>query len=206
MRDQTIQGFLARLAAREPAPGGGTTAALHAAQSAALIGMVARYSDGERFAEHAEAITGIVNESEDLLARSLRLAEIDAYAFTAVSNAYALPKGTDEEKATRSAAIAASLLGACRPPADVIDAADRLLELAERLLPIGNRNVITDVAAAAEAARSAATTSRVNIEVNLGGVADDQARRELIVTNNSVDALCDRADKISAAVRAVISV
>ena len=37
---------------------------------------------------------------------------------------------------------------------------------------MGNRNVVSDVAAAAEAARAAATTARVNIEINLGGIPD----------------------------------
>ena len=49
MRDQTIEAFLSELAARVPAPGGGATAALHAAQAAALLAMVARYSDGPRY-------------------------------------------------------------------------------------------------------------------------------------------------------------
>ena len=47
MHDEKIGDFLARLADRVPAPGGGATAALHAAQGAALLGMVARYSSGE---------------------------------------------------------------------------------------------------------------------------------------------------------------
>src|SRR5439155_1336442 len=49
MRDDTIAAFLDQLAARVPAPGGGATAALHAAQAAALLAMVARYSDGAKY-------------------------------------------------------------------------------------------------------------------------------------------------------------
>ena len=56
MRNDTVENFLHALAARVPAPGGGATAALHAAQAAALVAMVARYSDGPRFAEHAELV------------------------------------------------------------------------------------------------------------------------------------------------------
>ena len=40
------------------------------------------------------------------------------------------------------------------------------------LLPAGNQSMITDVAAAAEAARAAAVTARLLIEVNLSGIAD----------------------------------
>ena len=48
MRKASIEDFLDRLAARMPAPGGGAVAALHAAQGAALLAMVARYSDGAK--------------------------------------------------------------------------------------------------------------------------------------------------------------
>ncbi|MEO7196744.1 MAG: cyclodeaminase/cyclohydrolase family protein, partial [Pseudonocardiaceae bacterium] len=44
MKDDTIGDFLDQLAARVPAPGGGAAAALSAAQAAALLSMVARYS------------------------------------------------------------------------------------------------------------------------------------------------------------------
>ena len=48
IRDQTIGEFLDQLAERVPAPGGGAAAALLAAQGAALLGMVARYTTGEK--------------------------------------------------------------------------------------------------------------------------------------------------------------
>jgi Tetrahydrofolate dehydrogenase/cyclohydrolase, catalytic domain/Formiminotransferase-cyclodeaminase len=38
VRDETVEAFLGQLAARVPAPGGGATAALHAAQAAAVPG------------------------------------------------------------------------------------------------------------------------------------------------------------------------
>lgn len=205
MREKTIDDFLTQLAARVPAPGGGATAALHAAQAAALIGMVGRYSTGEKYAAHAEEIGRIVADADELRAEALRLAENDAAAFAAVADAFRLPKGTDDEKSARSAAIAAALLGACTPPADVIEAAGSLIELAEGLLPVGNRNVITDVAAASEAARAAATTARVNIEINLAGITDEESRRALIAATGKVDPIAERAEKVTAAVRAGIS-
>src|SRR5918998_5968465 len=176
MRTDTVDTFLEQLAARVPAPGGGATAALHAAQAAALVAMVARYSDGAKYAHHAEAIRRIRDAADELRENALTLAEDDAAAFTAVTEAYRLPKTTDAEAAERSAAIAAAVLGAARPPAFVVGVAGRVLELAEELLPVSNRNVVSDVAAAAEAARAAATTARVNIEINLGGITDAVAR------------------------------
>ncbi|MGI5289212.1 cyclodeaminase/cyclohydrolase family protein [Nonomuraea polychroma] len=200
MRDLKIVDFLTELADRRPAPGGGTTAALHAAQAAALLGMVARYSTGEKYADHAETIVAVIAETDTLRARALKLAEEDAAAFTAVTDAYRLPQGEQ-----RSAAIAAALAGAAEPPARVIEEAARVIELCELLLPIGNRNVVTDVAAAAEAARAALTTARVNVEVNLGGVKDEHVREKLNIRLSGVDAAVARADWVTSEVREEIN-
>src|SRR5687767_7450484 len=119
-RTDTIDDFLTRLAARVPAPGGGATAALHAAQAAALVAMVARYSDSAKFADHAEEIGTIAATADRLRENALGLAAEDAAAFTAVTEAYALPKGTPDEAGARSAAIAKALVGAASVPAIVV--------------------------------------------------------------------------------------
>ena len=201
MRTDTVETFLAQLAARVPAPGGGATAALHAAQAAALVAMVARYSDSAKYADHAGEVATITATADRLRENALGLAEEDAAAFTAVTEAYRLPKGTADEAATRSEAIARALVAAANVPAIVVRVADQVLGLAEQLLPIGNRNVISDVAAAAEAARAAATTARVNVEINLGGIKDPATWGELAAVVDTIDDLVLRAEKVTAAVR-----
>ncbi len=203
MRDDTIAAFLDQLAARVPAPGGGATAALHAAQSAALLAMVARYSDGPRY--DADVMSRIVAEADALREDALALAEADAAAFGAVAEAYRLPRTTEQETKDRSESISSALGGAARPPADVVRTALLLTSLAEELRPAGNRNVITDVAAAAEAARAAAVTARLAIEVNLKGITDPVLRDEFAATVAVTDTVIARADQIVAAVREEIS-
>jgi methenyltetrahydrofolate cyclohydrolase len=203
MRDETIGSYLGQLAARVPAPGGGAVAALDAAQSAALVAMVARYSNGARY--DTDLMARIFTEADGLRDQAVQLAEADAAAFGAVSAAYQRPKDTHGQKEARSAAIAEALGAAAQPPADVITVSRRLIELAELLLPAGNRNVITDVAAAAEAARAAAVTARVNIEVNLRGVKDAGLSGELTATAAVTDEIIARADQIVAAVRQEIA-
>lgn len=205
MRNDTIDGFLHALADRVPAPGGGASAALHAAQAAALVAMVARYTDGPKYAEHAELVHKIRDTADQLRGEALSLAEDDVAAFTAVTEAYRLPKGDERLAAERTNAIEAATLGAARPPEALVHLVSRVLALAEDLLPIGNRNVISDVAAAAEAARAAATTARVNIEINLGGISGTAARAELVAAADSVDRLAERADGLTAAVRAELA-
>jgi formiminotetrahydrofolate cyclodeaminase len=205
MRDETIAEFLRQLAARVPAPGGGATAGLHAAQSAALLAMVARYSDGPKYAEHADLIDRVRTEADALIDDTVALAEADADAFGAVAEAYKLPKDTDDDKQARSAAIEAALAGAAKVPADVVQAALRLAGLAEELLPVANRNVLTDVGAAAEAARAAAVTAALNIEVNLRGIKDTELRSSLQGTAALTSEVTLISERVVAAVRKEIA-
>jgi methenyltetrahydrofolate cyclohydrolase len=201
MRDEKIGEFLDRVADRVPAPGGGASAAFQSALGAALLSMVARYSTGEQYAGHQEAIGRILAEADELRSIALRLAEADAEAFMAVSEAYQMPKSTEADRAARAGAIARALVNAAWPPAQVIGVAGMVVDLAEALAVIGNRNVISDVAAAAEAARAAAATARVNVEISLAGISDAQAGLEMIAQAGKADGIIARAEQITSAVR-----
>ena len=204
MRDETITAFLDQLAARVPAPGGGATAALHAAQSAALLAMVARYSDGAKYG--ADLMNHIITEAD-----GIRNECPDPGRKETPRRSGRWPTRTRcPRRPTRSdrpvsAAITVALGEAARPPADVIRLALLLVSLAEELLPAGNRNVITDVAAAAEAAWAAAVTAQVNIEVNLRGMKDPTVEGELAAMGEVTDEVVTRADQVVAAVREEIS-
>ena len=111
MLDESIGSFLTRLAARSAAPGGGATGALQAAQAAALLAMVARFSDGPRY--DAETVGRVRAAADGLADEAAGLAAADSAAFEKVIAAYGLPKDTSEAKAARSAAIADAM--AARP-------------------------------------------------------------------------------------------
>jgi methenyltetrahydrofolate cyclohydrolase len=201
VRDEKIGDFLDQVADRVPAPGGGAVAALQAALGAALLAMVGRYSVGRDFADHAETISRIVAEADELRSIALRLAEADASAFAAVAEAYRLPKATDEEKQVRTEAIAEAVINASWPPAQVIGVSSMVVDLSEALVLIGNRNVLSDLAAAAEAASAAVAAARVNVEINLAGIEDEQASLEMIAQADKADDIIKRARQITAAVR-----
>ncbi|MEU2348845.1 cyclodeaminase/cyclohydrolase family protein [Modestobacter sp. NPDC049651] len=198
---QPLGDFLGQLAARLPAPGAGATAAIEAALAASLVAMVGRFTTGERYAEHAAVVAEVVRQADAERETCLAAAAADEAAFPAVTEAYRLPKGTPEEQTARREAVRAAQLGAARPPSAVISAAVELVALAERLLPIANPNVVSDVAAATSAARAAATTARLAVEVNLRGITDETARAELTASVARVDGLVHRADAVEAAVR-----
>ena len=203
MRDETIGSFLTRLAARSATPGGGATGALQAAQAAALLAMVARFSEGPRY--DTETVGRIRAAADGLVDESVELAAADEAAFGQVAAAYKLPKDNDEAQAARSGAIADASAGAARPPADLMAAALRLVGLAEELLPVANKNVISDIAAASAAISGAAVTAAVNIEANLPGIKDTGLKAELTATAALADGVADRAGRLLEAVRQEIT-
>jgi formiminotetrahydrofolate cyclodeaminase len=64
-----------------------------------------------------------------------------------------------------------------------------------------NPNVISDVAAAAEAARAAAATARVNLEINLSGIKDSDVLSALVAAIETADVVIEEADSLSQRVR-----
>ncbi|MBF6331297.1 cyclodeaminase/cyclohydrolase family protein [Nocardia transvalensis] len=202
--ESTIGRYLDDLAAKIPAPGGGAVAALHAAQAAALVAMVARYTTRAKDADNRPVVDRIIDAADAARARSLALAEADATAFTAVGTAYKLPKSTDTEAAAREQAIAAALLQAARVPAAVVAEADEILSLAADLLPIGNPNVVTDIGAAADAARAAAASSQLNIAINVASLSDHHAE-EFAPVLRRIEEILARADALHNDVVAAIA-
>lgn len=201
--ESTIGRYLDDLAAKIPAPGGGAVAALHAAQGAALVAMVARYTTRAKDADNRPAIDRIIAAADAARERALALADADATAFTAVGAAYKLPKDTDEQVAARKEAIASALLQAARVPAAVVAEADEVLSLAADLLPIGNPNVVTDIGAAADAARAAAASSQLNIAINVGSLGDHEAE-EFAPALQRIEEIFARADALHTDVLAAV--
>ena len=195
---QSIGDFLGQLAARMAAPGAGATAAIEAALAASLVAMVGRFTKDE---EHAELVGEIVAAADAQRDTCLEAAADDEAAFSSVAEAMKMPHGTAQEKQERRRRLSEVSLDAARPPLAVLASAGELVELATALLPIANRNLISDVAAATIAARAAATTARLAVEANLPGIDDEAARAYMVSAVAVVEDLTRRADEIEAQVR-----
>ena len=118
--ETSIDEFLARLASKDPTPGGGSAAAIMGAMGAALISMVCNVSFGKKGYEAAEPeLREVCAQSEALRSRLTAMVAEDVSAFGELMAAYKLPKETDEEKQRRSLAIQASLKRATEVPLGV---------------------------------------------------------------------------------------
>ena len=172
----TVREYAAALASGEPTPGGGSAAALVGALGAALGEMVSNFTAGKEGWEQVEPALAILTTHRNAL---LDLTDQDAEAYAGVGAAYKLPRGTDEEKTARAAAIQEALKAAAQVPLAVIDHVCAAVEALPTILEHGNRNLVSDVGVAADFAQSALRCAWLNVEVNLASVKDDDYKTEI---------------------------
>ena len=168
-----LKDFLDRLASDAPTPGGGTAAAVTGAMGAALVEMVAALTlSKDKFADSHAAVRVIADAAAAARAELLALAREDAEAYDAVVAARKLPKGTDEEKAARSGALAAANRRATEAPMHTARAAVKLLALVPDLVEKGNPNAASDAGSSALLLEASCVAALLNVGINLPGIAD----------------------------------
>lgn len=163
--------FVDELSTDSPAPGGGSVAALCAAQSAALVAMVANLTVGKKGYEAADArLKDIAELGQDLKDFFLEAIDRDTDAFNKVMDGFALPRKTDQEQRTRDLAIAAATRGATQVPLGVLERIPALLALADEVATSGNQNSLSDAGVAALTGLAAAEGAWYNVMINLAAL------------------------------------
>jgi len=171
--------FSDKLASDEPAPGGGSAAALAGALAAALVEMVARLTAGrEKFADAQTEMTAVLNAAPPIREELTDLVDRDTRAFQSVMAAFRLSKGTPEEKKARRQAIEEATEDAVQVPLRVSELTCEVLALARVVAAKGNPNAITDAGVAGRLALAAAEGAGLNVKINLPGIKDDTYREE----------------------------
>ena len=187
MTDLTSKDFLTALASSAPTPGGGGGAAMAGALAAALASMVANLTIGkEKFAAQECEVKALLQEAEQVRQDLLALVEDDAAVFNSFMACYKLPKTTDAEKAARTAAIRKAAKQAAEVPLAIARASYKVLQLAHRLVIIGNPGVITDGACSALLARAALRCAEYNVRINLGLTKDEAYNEQVAAELNKL--------------------
>lgn len=157
--------FLDLVASKEPAPAGGSVAAVAVALAAGLAGMAARFSG-----EHLAGAAGLAERADSLRSKAASLARADAVAYGKVLQA----RRADDDLLVR-----ATLSEAADVPLSVAGIGVEVAEISARLLREGNPNLKGDADTAvllAEAgARAAARLARINLQT--AGTEDDRLSR-----------------------------
>lgn len=169
----TCREFADKLASREPVPGGGGAAAYTGALGMALLSMVAELTVGKKkYADVEAEVIAINGRCRELREALLAGVEADAAAFRPLSEAYALPSGTDEERAHKAAVLDEVSRRAAELPLLGAEQAAEGLVLAERLAAIGSRLVISDAACGASLLLASLKAFSWTVRINLGAIKD----------------------------------
>ena len=186
--EQRVIDFVAATASKEPTPGGGAIAALTAATGAALAEMVANLTVGKKGYEAVQPeMEELQAKAEAIRKRMLELSQADADVFNIFMNALGLPKETDEEKATRTAAIQQAYKDAAMVPFEIGELAYQIFDLAELASSKGNQNLITDGIIAAINARAAVKAAFLNVRINLSGIKDESFVADVTAKMNAIE-------------------
>ena len=156
-KDESLEKYLNDLAAKLPAPGGGSAAAMTAAMGASLISMVINFTIGKpKYAQHEAELRNTLEKSETLRKEFLNLVDLDVQAYNSknVRNALDIP------------------FMLCRLCFEAI-------KLCPPLIEKGNLNLISDVAVAAVLLEGAFKSAYFNVEINLKMLGDKEVTKSI---------------------------
>jgi len=164
-----VEPFVEQLAAPTATPGGGSAAAASGAMAAGLATMVASMSRGKKAylqyeRELSEAIARLAQLREELKAAI----DADAESFNVVMKAYKQAK----ESADGEKLMEAALKQATSVPLGVAEEASEVARMAEKLGPITNPHMKSDLTTAKALAQAAIQGALANVEINLESIKD----------------------------------
>ena len=98
----------------------------------------------------------------------------DTEAFNLVSDAFSMPKETDEQKAARSAAIQNGLKACTKTPMEMMELCGETVALAASLLEHGfNDTSASDLGVAFLSLKAAIQGAWLNVLINVGSIKDE---------------------------------
>ena len=176
LREMSLSDFSDELASESPAPGGGSTAGLAGALSAALSAMVANLTfDKKGYESKRHDMDRVAQAAQSYKKALLLLVDEDMRAFNSILEARRLPKGSQDERDIRDEAILAANKRAIESPMAVLRMVPGLLDLASEMIDKGNPNSLSDAGVAALMAGACGEGAYYNVLINVDGLKDESA-------------------------------
>jgi glutamate formiminotransferase/formiminotetrahydrofolate cyclodeaminase len=193
--DLDLRAFANETASESPAPGGGSIAAYLGALGASLGTMVANLSSHKRgWDDRWESFSQWAEKGQALKDQLLQLVDADTRAFEGVMAAFRLPKGTEEEKAARTAAIQEATKEAIAIPLRTMEVAAQILPLCRAMAQDGLPASVSDAGVGALCARAAIRGAYLNVQINTGGLKDEAYKKEVLEKGQQILAEAERAE------------
>lgn len=197
MLDKSCREFIKVLSSKEPVPGGGGACAYVGALGMALGNMVGNLTVGKKkYKEVEEDIKEILKKGQVLIERLETLVKKDAEVFYPLSQAYGLPKDTEEEKAYKDKVMEEALYKASLVPLEIAKCCAEAIELHEMLAKKGTRIAISDVGVGVLFCKTALEASKLNVYINTNMMKNKDRKNSLEEEINFlVSKYSTRADK-----------
>ncbi len=177
MLDNTCIEFSNQLSSKAAVPGGGGACAYAGAMGIALGNMVGYLTVGKKkYADVQDDIQRLLEEGEKIREEFHGLVQKDADAFYPLSQAYGLPKATEEEKAAKAAALQEALVDATLVPLEIMKVCHRAIELHEEMGRIGTRIALSDVGVGVLFCKAALRGAYLNVLINLNLLKDEDLK------------------------------
>ena len=207
LTDMTCRAFAEETASESPAPGGGSISAYMGALAAALGTMVANLSAHKAgWDDRWKEFSDIADKGQNLMERLLHLVDEDTAAFNRIMAAIQMPKGSDEEKAAREAALEAATLYATQIPLTTVETACEAFPLLKEMAEKGNPASVSDAGVGALAARAAVRGALLNVKINAAGLKDRAAAEALVARGeNKAAEAAEAENEILKIVEAIIN-
>ncbi|HMJ48311.1 MAG TPA: cyclodeaminase/cyclohydrolase family protein, partial [Ferruginibacter sp.] len=117
----------------------------------------------------------------------LKLVDADTAAFNKIMQAFGLPKGNDQEKATRKQAIQDATKYAIEIPFKVMEAAYASMDIIKAMATTGNPNSVSDAGVGALCARSAVMGAFMNVRINAAGYDDKAYVKDIVAKGKEIE-------------------
>lgn len=171
--EKNIAAFLKVMDANDNSTGGGTASGVAGAMAAGMVAMVARLSIGKKNMAPEAHYEEIAKRGENLVKLLFDGGREDSDAFAHVSNAYRMPKATDQEKAERSRAIQKTMQHATEVPLKNAQGCHEVLLLCQSLRDCFNQNAASDLECAEHLAHAGMLGCVANVRINLPSIKDE---------------------------------
>ena len=196
LQNLTLKAFADETASESPAPGGGSIAAYVGALGVSLGTMVANLSSHKPgWDERWEEFSHWAEKGAKLQQELLKLVDEDTIAFNKIMAAFGLPKGNDEEKKIRTAAIGAATRYAIEIPMKVLSLSTETLDVIKAMAKEGNPNSVTDAGVGALCARTAVKGAYLNVRVNAATYNDKKFVEEVLEKGKQLEAKAEALEK-----------
>jgi glutamate formiminotransferase/formiminotetrahydrofolate cyclodeaminase len=182
-----LRDFADETASESPAPGGGSIAAYTAALGASLATMVANLSAHKKGWDNRwKEFSDWAERGQTYKDELIRLVDEDTRAFDGIMNAFALPKGNEQEKALRHQAIQQATRAAIEVPFRVMEVAYASLEVIKQMVGSGNPNSVSDAGVGALCARAGVLGAFMNVRINAAGYEDKDYVSQILAKGKEI--------------------